>query len=214
MTRLRDTDRATAITSRVPSTRRSRSSSTATINAPTAGRPMTFFSAHRPSVRQETTLRVPQLPAAEMRPQASSPPRRRRLPTRKASSGRCTTCCTRTSTRSISIACSAMRARSRSTSTALHEDIQAHRYLQRIKDDFMGGVRSGVNGTPSSSSTACATMDGGTCRICRERSRPQVARACTRTNFVPAPELACPARSERLARGPTRQTADRPRHAQ
>ena len=30
----------------------------------------------------------------------------------------------------------------------VHEDTRTHRYLQRIQDDFMGGVRSGVNGTP------------------------------------------------------------------
>ena len=31
----------------------------------------------------------------------------------------------------------------------LQEDIESHRYLERIRDDFNGGVRSGVNGTPS-----------------------------------------------------------------
>jgi protein-disulfide isomerase len=31
----------------------------------------------------------------------------------------------------------------------LESDVQNHRYLERIKNDFSGGVRSGVNGTPS-----------------------------------------------------------------
>lgn len=31
----------------------------------------------------------------------------------------------------------------------LEGDIESHRYLERIRDDFNGGVRSGVNGTPS-----------------------------------------------------------------
>jgi len=31
----------------------------------------------------------------------------------------------------------------------LEADIENHRYLERIRDDFNGGVRSGVNGTPS-----------------------------------------------------------------
>jgi len=31
----------------------------------------------------------------------------------------------------------------------LAADVENHRYLQRIRDDFNGGVRSGVNGTPS-----------------------------------------------------------------
>jgi protein-disulfide isomerase len=31
----------------------------------------------------------------------------------------------------------------------LEADIGNHRYLERIRDDFNGGVRSGVNGTPS-----------------------------------------------------------------
>ncbi len=30
----------------------------------------------------------------------------------------------------------------------VRDDMLTHRYLQRIQDDFMGGVRSGVNGTP------------------------------------------------------------------
>ncbi|HEY0466709.1 MAG TPA: thioredoxin domain-containing protein [Polyangiaceae bacterium] len=31
----------------------------------------------------------------------------------------------------------------------LQADIESHRYLERIREDFNGGVRSGVNGTPS-----------------------------------------------------------------
>ncbi|MEI9952561.1 MAG: thioredoxin domain-containing protein [Pseudomonadota bacterium] len=31
----------------------------------------------------------------------------------------------------------------------LENDVESHRYLERIRDDFNGGVRSGVNGTPS-----------------------------------------------------------------
>jgi protein-disulfide isomerase len=31
----------------------------------------------------------------------------------------------------------------------LEADVESHRYLERIRDDFNGGVRSGVNGTPS-----------------------------------------------------------------
>jgi protein-disulfide isomerase len=31
----------------------------------------------------------------------------------------------------------------------LEAEIESHRYLERIRDDFNGGVRSGVNGTPS-----------------------------------------------------------------
>ena len=31
----------------------------------------------------------------------------------------------------------------------LAADIESHLYLERIRDDFNGGVRSGVNGTPS-----------------------------------------------------------------
>jgi protein-disulfide isomerase len=31
----------------------------------------------------------------------------------------------------------------------LDESLQSHEYLDRIKADFMGGVRSGVNGTPT-----------------------------------------------------------------
>jgi len=33
--------------------------------------------------------------------------------------------------------------------TAVARDVGAHRYLGRIRDDFIGGVRSGVNGTPT-----------------------------------------------------------------
>jgi protein-disulfide isomerase len=32
---------------------------------------------------------------------------------------------------------------------ALDEAVRTHRYLARIRDDFNGGVRSGVNGTPT-----------------------------------------------------------------
>jgi protein-disulfide isomerase len=32
---------------------------------------------------------------------------------------------------------------------AVGQDIAAHTYLPRIREDFMGGVRSGVNGTPT-----------------------------------------------------------------
>jgi protein-disulfide isomerase len=32
---------------------------------------------------------------------------------------------------------------------AVAHDITAHTYLDRIREDFMGGVRSGVNGTPT-----------------------------------------------------------------
>jgi protein-disulfide isomerase len=32
---------------------------------------------------------------------------------------------------------------------AVMQDVTDHKYLQRIRDDFMGGVRSGVNGTPT-----------------------------------------------------------------
>jgi protein-disulfide isomerase len=31
----------------------------------------------------------------------------------------------------------------------LEREIAQHMYQKRIKDDFMGGVRSGVNGTPT-----------------------------------------------------------------
>jgi len=31
----------------------------------------------------------------------------------------------------------------------LQADVESHRYLERIRSDFNGGVRSGVNGTPS-----------------------------------------------------------------
>jgi protein-disulfide isomerase len=31
----------------------------------------------------------------------------------------------------------------------LEADVESHRYLERIKSDFNGGIRSGVNGTPS-----------------------------------------------------------------
>ena len=31
---------------------------------------------------------------------------------------------------------------------AMRADIESHRHLPKIQDDFMGGVRSGVNGTP------------------------------------------------------------------
>ncbi len=31
----------------------------------------------------------------------------------------------------------------------LEAEVSSHRYLERIKNDFNGGVRSGVNGTPS-----------------------------------------------------------------
>lgn len=31
----------------------------------------------------------------------------------------------------------------------LAADVESHRYLERIKNDFGGGIRSGVNGTPS-----------------------------------------------------------------
>ena len=31
----------------------------------------------------------------------------------------------------------------------LEVDVESHRYLERIRDDFNDGVRSGVNGTPS-----------------------------------------------------------------
>ncbi|MET0795070.1 MAG: DsbA family protein, partial [Polyangiaceae bacterium] len=31
----------------------------------------------------------------------------------------------------------------------LEADVSGHRYLERIKNDFNGGVRSGVNGTPT-----------------------------------------------------------------
>jgi protein-disulfide isomerase len=31
----------------------------------------------------------------------------------------------------------------------LEADVESHRYLERIKNDFNGGIRSGVNGTPS-----------------------------------------------------------------
>src|SRR6478672_137977 len=29
------------------------------------------------------------------------------------------------------------------------DDLREHRFRQRVRDDFMGGVRSGVNGTPT-----------------------------------------------------------------
>lgn len=32
---------------------------------------------------------------------------------------------------------------------AVMQDVAAHTYLPRIREDFMGGVRSGVNGTPT-----------------------------------------------------------------
>lgn len=32
---------------------------------------------------------------------------------------------------------------------SLEADVSSHRYLERIRNDFNGGVRSGVNGTPS-----------------------------------------------------------------
>jgi protein-disulfide isomerase len=35
------------------------------------------------------------------------------------------------------------------SSDKLDEALQSHEYLERIKADFMGGVRSGVNGTPT-----------------------------------------------------------------
>jgi protein-disulfide isomerase len=31
----------------------------------------------------------------------------------------------------------------------LEADVESHRYLERIKNDFNGGIRSGVNGTPT-----------------------------------------------------------------
>lgn len=31
----------------------------------------------------------------------------------------------------------------------LETDVTGHHYLERIKNDFNGGIRSGVNGTPS-----------------------------------------------------------------
>jgi protein-disulfide isomerase len=31
---------------------------------------------------------------------------------------------------------------------AVRGDIESHRHLRKIQEDFMGGVRSGVNGTP------------------------------------------------------------------
>jgi protein-disulfide isomerase len=35
------------------------------------------------------------------------------------------------------------------SSDKLDESLRSHEYLERIKTDFMGGVRSGVNGTPT-----------------------------------------------------------------
>ena len=33
--------------------------------------------------------------------------------------------------------------------SAVMHDVAAHTHLQRIREDFRGGVRSGVNGTPT-----------------------------------------------------------------
>jgi protein-disulfide isomerase len=35
------------------------------------------------------------------------------------------------------------------TASDLTDAVETHEFLQRVKDDFMGGVRSGVNGTPT-----------------------------------------------------------------
>jgi predicted DsbA family dithiol-disulfide isomerase len=39
--------------------------------------------------------------------------------------------------------------------TRFNHDMSTHAHTQRIREDFQSGVRSGVNGTPTSISMAC-----------------------------------------------------------
>jgi protein-disulfide isomerase len=41
---------------------------------------------------------------------------------------------------------------------SLQKGLETGKYRERVRADFMGGVRSGVNGTPRSTSTAGSTM--------------------------------------------------------
>jgi hypothetical protein len=51
-----------------------------------------------------------------------------------------------------------MPKRSTSTSEVFDKELAEHLRADRVHEDLMSGVRSGVNGTPTFSSTGCVTM--------------------------------------------------------
>jgi protein-disulfide isomerase len=54
----------------------------------------------------------------------------------------------------------------------LREALENRLFADKVRQDFMGGVRSGVNGTPTFSSTECATTGHSICGAWRARSTP------------------------------------------
>ena len=95
-------------------------------------------------------LRVPELPAHDLASarRAGRGGRRGRRPPR-AGSGRCTTSSTRTSG-----ACATRTSRAYAEQLGLDverfdKEMAEHAHAARVHEDFMSGVRSGVNGTPT-----------------------------------------------------------------
>ena len=79
----------------------------------------------------------------------STQPRPRREPPPRADSGQCTTCYSSISRRSTIGTWSDMRRPVGLDATTFERDLHAHAHKARVREDFMSGVRSGVNGTPT-----------------------------------------------------------------
>ena len=86
------------------------------------------------------------------RPRTRTPstPRRPPRPRRpRASSGRCTTCSTRTSSASSDQDLLAYAEKLGLDVDRFDRELAEHVHAARVREDFMSGVRSGVNGTPT-----------------------------------------------------------------
>ena len=101
--------------------------------------------------RWETRLRFVfrNFPIATRIRTPSKRPRPRRLPPRKAGSGRCTISCTRTSSGSSDDDLLGYAEQLGLDADAFERELAGHVYAARVHEDFMSGVRSGVNGTPT-----------------------------------------------------------------
>jgi Na+/H+ antiporter NhaA len=97
---LRRRSTPTSITCADPPMRPSRSSSTPTSSARSAARPSPLCATCSPSSAMTSATSIATCPCPTCTRARSSPPRPRRLPASRAGSGRCTTCCSHTRTRS------------------------------------------------------------------------------------------------------------------
>ena len=102
------------------------------------------------AAREAAALRLPELSArakpTRTRSTRPRPPKPRR---RRAASGKCTTCCSSISARSTTPIWCNTREAVGLDERRFTDALASHEFTARVRHDFIGGVRSGVNGTPT-----------------------------------------------------------------